>query len=139
MRLIIPKGVLSHKSSKESSSSQPAPPHQGDSSILEEFNYEILETIPTKSLLDTIIKRKKKTVRKTNILACMLLHNGSQLLLEYSVMMTRMRRNLSSPYIVVFFHFCCFCYDISYCIWITFLINEVFKFLNACVCFIFKL
>lgn len=81
MRLVINNGVLSHEVLKEKeSSSSHSTPHQHERiSILEEFTYEIPKTNITEVLLNTIIKRQKKTNRKITILARRFTKSGSQM------------------------------------------------------------
>lgn len=71
MWIEINNGVLILKLMKEKkfAQSQQAPPQQGGTSILEEFDNEIPHTTPNEALLYTLIKGKIKKNKKTDYLA----------------------------------------------------------------------
>lgn len=79
MGIDIEAGVLSYiisNKEKEISFSESSPPQQVKVYLLEEFDFKILETTPTKAFLKKVM-RQKRVNKKMNALADMLAKFGS--------------------------------------------------------------
>lgn len=88
------QGIISYEiggKAKESSSSEPTPPQQGEVCLLEEFDFEIPKITPIEALLNKIMKRQKKADKKMSAL--------------FSLMMMMIRSRL----LICIYDFLCFC------------------------------